>query len=157
MQWLSVQHIVSRQRIPPKIASRYSAIFFWFGRLQWFSRERITGYLQTVKIWVLQLLFTWWSVSSDMQAPISNLSNKRRSISSDTQTPITNISNPRGSVLSHVYAPRNNISDTRRSVSRHRYLIYQEQEGVFRQISRHREITYQTRELKKCFISFPGK
>ena len=42
-------------------------------------------------------------------------------------------------------------------VSRHRYLIYQEQEGVFHQISRHREITYQTRELKKCFISFPGK
>ena len=41
------------------------------------------------------------SVSSDMQAPISNLSNKRRSISSDTQTPITNIPNPRRSVLSY--------------------------------------------------------
>ena len=118
-------------------------------------------------------------MSSDIQTPITNISNTRRSVSSGVQTPRSNISNTRRSVSSDILTPRTNISNTRRSVSsdiltlrtnksnrtnvlsdnqnprsgiyvsRHWEVTYQTREGVFHLIFKHRVVKHQTRGVRQ--------
>ena len=123
-------------------------------------------------------------MSSDIQTPITNISNTRRSVSSGVQTPRSNISNTR-SVSSDILTPRTNISNTRRSVSSdiltlrtnksNRTNVLSDNQnprsGIY--VSRHWEVTYQTPNVvlhlvskqqdlmqllkrRQCFVRYPN-
>ena len=124
-------------------------------------------------------------MSSDIQTPITNISNTRRSVSSGVQTPRSNISNTRRSVSSDILTLRTNISNTRRSVSSdiltlrtnksNRTNVLSDNQnprsGIY--VSRHWEVTYQTPNVvlhlvskqqdlmqllkrRQCFVRYPN-
>ena len=124
-------------------------------------------------------------MSSDIQTPITNISNRRRSVSSGVQTPRSNISNTRSSVSSDILTLRTNISNTRRSVSSdiltlrtnksNRTNVLSDNQnprsGIY--VSRHWEVTYQTPNVmlhlvskqqdlmqllkrRQCFVRYPN-